>query len=386
MRGGAEIIIPPFFRCPISLDLFKDPVTLRTGQTYDRSCIEKWLAAGNFTCPVTMQKLPDPSMVPNHTLRHLIHDWLHSNGYPEPGRLDEDGGGDLSENRLKRIIVSDEFVLESKVRALEEVLALSQGLPFENSFLIELDFFRIVMERLFGDSESSVLVELELECGVKLMKFSGLGCLNTVLRDEASRLAMSRLFERGTVSMKKSLCVLIEAIAMDPDTEELCRKFGESEVVGVVVDVVKCGEAAEAGVRALSALSLKGSSCARANILARGGVEALVESLSMSASAATAAMAAIENMLSLEIGVKELLLSHPSGVKSVVKMVFRVSEHDGSESAVGALAAVCSDCERARERAISDGVLTQLLLLLQSQCSGRTKSKARQLLQLLRSK
>lgn len=386
MRGGAEIIIPPFFRCPISLDLFKDPVTLWTGQTYDRSCIEKWLAAGNFTCPVTMQKLPDPSMVPNHTLRHLIHDWLHSTGYSEPGRLDEDGGGDLSENRLKRIIVSDEFVLESKVRALEEVLALSQGLPLENSFLIELDFFRIVMERLFGDSESSVLVELELECGVKLMKFSGLGCLNTVLRDEASRLAMSRLFERGTVSMKKSLCVLIEAIAMDPDTEELCRKFGESEVVGVVVDVVKCGEAAEAGVRALSALSLKGSSCARANILARGGVEALVESLSTSASAATAAMVAIENMLSLEIGVKELLLSHPSGVKSVVKMVFRVSEHDGSESAVEALTAVCSDCERARERAISDGVLTQLLLLLQSQCSGRTKSKARQLLKLLRSK
>ena len=68
-----EITIPHLFRCPISLDLFEDPVTLCTGQTYDRSSIEKWFSAGNLTCPVTMQKLHDPSIVTNHTLRHLIN-------------------------------------------------------------------------------------------------------------------------------------------------------------------------------------------------------------------------------------------------------------------------------------------------------------------------
>ena len=30
----------------------------------------------NHTCPVTMHKLQDPSMVPNHTLRHLINQWV----------------------------------------------------------------------------------------------------------------------------------------------------------------------------------------------------------------------------------------------------------------------------------------------------------------------
>uniref|UniRef100_A0A6V7QU10 RING-type E3 ubiquitin transferase n=1 Tax=Ananas comosus var. bracteatus TaxID=296719 RepID=A0A6V7QU10_ANACO len=43
--------IPDDFRCPISLDLMKDPVIVATGQTYERGCIEKWLQAGHLTCP-----------------------------------------------------------------------------------------------------------------------------------------------------------------------------------------------------------------------------------------------------------------------------------------------------------------------------------------------
>ncbi|KAJ6760671.1 hypothetical protein OIU79_025501 [Salix purpurea] len=37
------------FRCPISLELMTDPVTVSTGQTYDRSSIQRWLKAGNMT-------------------------------------------------------------------------------------------------------------------------------------------------------------------------------------------------------------------------------------------------------------------------------------------------------------------------------------------------
>uniref|UniRef100_A0A8R7TJ18 U-box domain-containing protein n=1 Tax=Triticum urartu TaxID=4572 RepID=A0A8R7TJ18_TRIUA len=71
--------VPHLFRCPISLDIFTDPVTLCTGQTYDRQCIERWLADGHRTCPVTMQALGDGDttvLVPNRTLRHLIERWL----------------------------------------------------------------------------------------------------------------------------------------------------------------------------------------------------------------------------------------------------------------------------------------------------------------------
>nr|DAD25901.1 TPA_asm: hypothetical protein HUJ06_027369 [Nelumbo nucifera] len=56
-------------------------------------------------------------------------------------------------------------------------------------------------------------------------------------------------------------------------------------------------------------------------------------------------------------------------------MAFRVSDHEGSESAVSSLLIMCYDLLRVREEAISVGVLEQLLLLLQSQCNSRAKNK-----------
>ncbi|GLT68722.1 hypothetical protein SLA2020_409280 [Shorea laevis] len=101
---------------------------------------------------------------------------------------------------------------------------------------------------------------------------------------------------------------------------------------------------------------------------------------------AAMAMATLEKLLEVESSAKEALVNNPNGVNAIVRMVFRVSDHEGSESAVSLLMIVCYDSLRAREEAIGAGVLTQLLLLLQSQCNGRTKTKARMLLKLLRSK
>ncbi|XP_062204383.1 E3 ubiquitin-protein ligase PUB23-like [Phragmites australis] len=61
--------------CPISLQPMQDPVTAPTGITYDRCAIERWLAAGHDTCPVTGQPLSLANLTPNHTLRRLIQSW-----------------------------------------------------------------------------------------------------------------------------------------------------------------------------------------------------------------------------------------------------------------------------------------------------------------------
>lgn len=70
-----ELTIPSHFRCPVSLDLMKDPVTLSTGITYDRESIEKWIESGNETCPVTNQVLLTFELIPNHSIRKMIQDW-----------------------------------------------------------------------------------------------------------------------------------------------------------------------------------------------------------------------------------------------------------------------------------------------------------------------
>uniref|UniRef100_A0A0R0F179 RING-type E3 ubiquitin transferase n=2 Tax=Glycine max TaxID=3847 RepID=A0A0R0F179_SOYBN len=81
-----SLVIPDEFRCPISLELMKDPVIICTGQTYDRSCIKKWLEAGHRTCPMTQQILSTSILIPNHALYGLISSWCEANGVEPPKR------------------------------------------------------------------------------------------------------------------------------------------------------------------------------------------------------------------------------------------------------------------------------------------------------------
>ncbi|XP_073128150.1 E3 ubiquitin-protein ligase PUB23-like [Henckelia pumila] len=69
--------IPEDFRCPISMELMKDPVTISTGVTYDRKNIHKWFHTyKKTTCPATMQELEVFDMTPNHTLKNLMFSWF----------------------------------------------------------------------------------------------------------------------------------------------------------------------------------------------------------------------------------------------------------------------------------------------------------------------
>ncbi|KAK9734833.1 hypothetical protein RND81_04G166100 [Saponaria officinalis] len=81
-----SLVIPDDFRCPISLELMRDPVIVSTGQTYERSCIEKWIEAGHNTCPKTQQTLQNSSLTPNYVLRSLIAQWCEANGVDPPKR------------------------------------------------------------------------------------------------------------------------------------------------------------------------------------------------------------------------------------------------------------------------------------------------------------
>ncbi|KAM3398456.1 U-box domain-containing protein 13 [Capsicum galapagoense] len=85
-RSQKVTVIPDDFRCPIALELMRDPVIVSTGQTYERSCIEKWLEAGHSTCPKTQQALTSKSLTPNYVLRSVIAQWCEANGIEPPKR------------------------------------------------------------------------------------------------------------------------------------------------------------------------------------------------------------------------------------------------------------------------------------------------------------
>ncbi|KAK6290419.1 hypothetical protein POUND7_001960 [Theobroma cacao] len=67
---------PKDFVCPITGQIFNDPVTLETGQTYERKAIEEWLNRGNTTCPITRQPLSSSALPKtNYVLKRLITSW-----------------------------------------------------------------------------------------------------------------------------------------------------------------------------------------------------------------------------------------------------------------------------------------------------------------------
>ncbi|KAK9289424.1 hypothetical protein L1049_007579 [Liquidambar formosana] len=77
-----DAIFPVDFRCPITLDLMRDPVVVATGQTYDRSSINLWIESGHNTCPKTGQTLAHTDLIPNLALKNLIALWCREQKIP----------------------------------------------------------------------------------------------------------------------------------------------------------------------------------------------------------------------------------------------------------------------------------------------------------------
>lgn len=71
--------IPDEFRCPISLDLMRDPVIVSSGHTYDRISIAEWINSGHHTCPKSGQRLIHTALIPNYALKSLVHQWCYEN-------------------------------------------------------------------------------------------------------------------------------------------------------------------------------------------------------------------------------------------------------------------------------------------------------------------
>ena len=63
--------IPEDLRCPLTLELFCDPVTAADGHTYERVAIEEWLKTKG-TSPMTQEPLTDTRLIPQYTVKKLV--------------------------------------------------------------------------------------------------------------------------------------------------------------------------------------------------------------------------------------------------------------------------------------------------------------------------
>ncbi|CAN1178102.1 U-box domain-containing protein 25 [Linum perenne] len=164
MPGSLEpldltIQIPYHFRCLISLELMRDPVTVSTGQTYDRSSIESWIATGNTTCPVTRSPLSDFTFIPNHTLRRLIQDWCVANRcfgverIPTPKQPAEPS---LIRSLLAQI---SSVSSSSRLAALRRLRGLARDSEKNRSLILNQNGQEIVLQVVFSGVHESIIHE-----------------------------------------------------------------------------------------------------------------------------------------------------------------------------------------------------------------------------------
>ncbi|XP_031248391.1 U-box domain-containing protein 1-like [Pistacia vera] len=82
LTSQSLVPIPDEFRCPITLDLMRDPVIVASGHTYDRNSISQWINSGHHTCPKSGQTLIHMALIPNYALKSLVHQWCQENNIP----------------------------------------------------------------------------------------------------------------------------------------------------------------------------------------------------------------------------------------------------------------------------------------------------------------
>lgn len=68
--------VPGLFVCPLSHKLLRDPVVACDGFTYDRRAIQQHFEQGDRTSPLTRQLLRSTAVLPNHSIRCAVNEWL----------------------------------------------------------------------------------------------------------------------------------------------------------------------------------------------------------------------------------------------------------------------------------------------------------------------
>jgi U-box domain len=77
-----------FLVCPITQELFVDPVLAEDGHTYERSAITRWFGTGNTRSPVTNEELEGKRLVANHVIKKIVHHHRSSLGERLVGACD----------------------------------------------------------------------------------------------------------------------------------------------------------------------------------------------------------------------------------------------------------------------------------------------------------
>jgi hypothetical protein len=398
---GVELAIPAHFRCPISLDLMRDPVTAPTGITYDRESIEAWLDTGRATCPVTHAPLRHEDLVPNHSTRRVIQDWCVANRSRGVERIPtpkipvtpvqaSDLLFDLADSARRPSAAAHARCAELVAR----LRALARDSDRNRRCLASVGTGRV----LAAAFES--LATAHAAGGILEDVLAALACMMPLdeeaagtLGSQASLGSLVAIAEHGSLAGRMNAVLAIkEIISCDGAFTDVSGKV--DEIVDALVNIIKapiCPQATKAAMVATYHLTRSDERVA-ARLATAGLVPVLVEALvDADKSASEKALAVLDAALASEEG-RASARAHALAVPVLVKKMFRVSDlaTELVVSAMWRLGRAPRDGEEEDEavvqclvEALRVGAFQKLLLLLQVGCRDATKEKATELLKML---
>ncbi|XP_073041413.1 U-box domain-containing protein 26-like [Primulina eburnea] len=380
--------IPYHFRCPISLELMRDPVTVCTGQTFDRLSIESWVGTGNTTCPVTRVSLADFILIPNHTLRRLIQEWCVANrsfGVERIPTPKQPADPSLVRTLLGQVS-SGSAPSSLRISALRKLRGLARDSEKNRAVIVASNGREILLSIVFSavDCDSSVLNHESL-AALAMFSLTEEDCMYVAADRNRIHYLVNLLFH-SSIDVRVNSASMIESVVAGIRLPELRAQISGVEgvfdgIVGILKYTLAYPSALKIGIKSLFALCLAKQH--RHKAIAAGAVEALVDRLvDFDKCDTERALATVELLCRIQSGCAAFV-SHAMVVPLLVKIILKVSDR-ATEYAAGALLSLCSTSEKAQKNALAAGVLTQLLLLVQSDCTVRAKRKAQMLLKLLR--
>ncbi|XP_059428094.1 E3 ubiquitin-protein ligase PUB23-like [Corylus avellana] len=377
-----EIDVPPFFLCPISLELMKDPVTVSTGITYDRESIEKWLFSGkNNTCPVTKQALPaDCDLTPNHTLRRLIQSWCTMNASHGVERIPTPKPP-ISKTQIAKLL-NDAKSPHLNTKCLQKLRSIASESAANKrcmeaagavEFLASIVSSTTVEEASSADA-LSILYSLQLsEAALK----------NLIGKNGEFIKSLLRVMQRGSYESRAYSILLLKSMMAVADPMQMIRLETEFfvEIVQVLHDQIS-QQASSAALKLLIQLSPWGRNRIKA---VNGGAVSVLIGLLLDSSERRACemmLMAVDILCGCAEGRAELL-EHAAGLAIVSKKIMRVSQV-ATDKAVRILLLVSkfSATPAVIQEMLQLGVVAKLCVMLQMDCENKAKEKAREILKL----
>ncbi|XP_061367649.1 putative E3 ubiquitin-protein ligase LIN-1 isoform X2 [Gastrolobium bilobum] len=208
VEGSFFPSIPQEFICPLNGNLFEEPVTLETGQTFEREAIKAWFEKGNRTCPVTGNTLECVVMpLTNLILKRLIDNWK-SEHFSHLLDFAFQTVGNSKELKLKKRDEATVFKLKSLLSSLQE-----EDKSTYAKRLISLGVLSFLLRRFeLGNVEekSQVLsllincIQADSDCIFQIAKSIDRKCLCQLLHSkEVTSITNAIVFLTELVSMKR---------------------------------------------------------------------------------------------------------------------------------------------------------------------------------------